>query len=199
MATYWPKLQPQLDGSKTAGEDCGPRAASTGVDWATEGAKVPTIADFRRRAGRPTGDTNTEQLTKALVSYDTRSETNGRTDIKAYRKVMQPKSVLRDAITGGKYAVVQMDYGELNDRRPDLTGDPRFRGMHSIGVVGQRVREGSVEWRVYDSLADGRRAGIEKGPDWWPRWLVETTAEGFTGRADTFTGVVINKTRKLDS
>jgi hypothetical protein len=195
MATYWPKLQPQLDGSKTAGEDCGPRAASTGADWATDGKLVPTMADFRKRAGRLTGDTNTEQLTKALVSYDTLKETHGRTDIKAYRKLRQPRSTLRSVIVGGKYVVVQMSYAVLNELRPALSGDRRFAGMHSIGVLGQRVSDGEVQWRVYDSLADGRRAGIAKGPDWWPRWLVEATAEGFTKHADTFSGVVINKTK----
>ena len=192
---YWPRLQPQLDGSKTAGEDCGPRAASTGCDWATDGKLVPTMPDFRKRAGRLTGDTNTEQLTKALVSYDTVKETGGRTDIKAYRKVAQSRNVLREAVTAGKYVVVQMSYAVLNELRPALSGDRRFQGMHSIGVVGHRVREGEVQWRVYDSLADGRRAGIAKGPDWWPRWLVEATAAGFTKHEQTFTGVVINKTK----
>jgi len=69
----------------------------------------------------------------------------------------------------------------------------------AVGILGQRVREGTVEWRVFDSLADGRRKGIAKGPDWWPRWLVEATAAGFTKSSDTWTGVVIAASRDVSS
>lgn len=196
MADYVPKLQPQLNnGSKTGGEDCGPRSSCMGADWATEGALLTPIPEFRRRARRPAGDTNTEQLTNALRSYDTPKETNGRTDIQAFRKLRQPKSTLREAITDGKYVVVQMSYAVLQRIAPGWDACPTFHGMHSIGVMGQRVREGSVQWRVFDPLADGRRKGIPTGPDWWPRWVVEGVAEGFTKTDGTFSGVVINATR----
>lgn len=197
MAAYVPKLQAQLNGSKTAGEDCVVRASSTGVDWATLGHKVPTVSDFRKRARNASTGLTTEEAHRALVSYDSPAETGGRTDIAAYRFLRQPVGELRERVKAGKWAVLWLSYAVVNDRRPDLSGDPRFRGAHAVGVLGQRVREGVVEWRVWDSLADGRRRGIAKGPDWWPRWLVEAACAGFTKSSDTWTGVVINATRDV--
>lgn len=198
MAAYQPKLQAQLNGGKTAGEDCVVRASSMGVDWATRGAKVPTVADFRKRARNASSGLTTEEAHRALRSYDTPAETGGRSDIAAYRYLRQPKGELRERVKAGRWTVLWMSYAVVNELRPNLSGDPRFKGAHAIGILGQRVREGVVEWHVWDSLADGRRRGIAKGPDWWPRWLVEAAAAGFTKSADTWTGVVIAATRDVD-
>ena len=199
MAAYQPKLQAQLNGSRTAGEDCVVRASSTGVDWATKGAKVPAVSDFRKRARNASTGLNTEEAHRGLRSYDTPAELGGFSDIVAHRYLRQPKAELRERVKAGRFVVLWMSYAVLNDTRPNLSGDPRFRGAHAIGVLGQRVREGTVEWRVWDSLADGRRKGIAEGPDWWPRWLVEATAAGFTKSADTWTGVSIAASRDVSS
>ena len=189
--TYSPKFQKQLDGSPTASSDCGVRSASMGIDWATDGAKVPNVADFRRRAGTVGDKPNTTAtLQKGVQSYDTAAETNGYKPLKATRKLQAPHSELDSLAGAGRWLTLSIDYGVVNDRRPDLSGDRAFRGGHSVGLLGRRVFNGTVEYKIWDPLADGRRDGIPKGPKWWPRTLVQKATEKFAQKSGAWTGLL---------
>jgi hypothetical protein len=105
-------------------------------------------------------------LEKAVESYDTRSETHGYRDLRCRRVLDAPWGDAVDALTAGNYVVLFVNYGWLNDHHPRLTGDKNFRGTHGIGLLGYREKEDKKQTRRYDSVCDGRRAGIPTDPTW---------------------------------
>jgi hypothetical protein len=192
--TYQPKHQRQLDGSDTAGEDCWVRSVSMGIDFATRGATVPSVDAIRNRAGVKTGSGNTADQEKAAESYNTPDETGDREPVKYERHVAdpwadQPVAAMKNA---EKYVVLSIDYGVVNEKKPNLSGDPGFDGNHSVlfGQTRTNGDTGNLEVKAFDSLYDGRRSGIPNGPQWWPVWLAREAAEKFAG-AGKWTGGII--------
>ena len=180
--TYAPLHQPQLDrgtpvpGRTQGSRDCGPRTWQMGIDFLTRGGKVPDIAELRRRgqvSGPQRTDVNDARL--AVQSYDS---IRGRRPLRLY-----VKTYLGDvsaAVRAGKYVLACIDYGVLNDRLA-RTGDPAFRDGHSVGLLGHRVMGGEVQWRLWDPLDDGRRAGIPEGPRWVDKADLVAAMEAFAG------------------
>ena len=165
--TRWPRFQAQLAlGVPTGGEDCAIRAMSVGIDYATEGWLRPTVADLRERAGVAGGGLTTGNIEKAVESYDSKSETHGYPSLHCRRVLDEPWSEAVDALKAGQYVILFVNYGWLNDHRPELSGDPAYRGTHAIGLLGYRVKDGANETRRYDSVCDARRSGIPKDPTW---------------------------------
>jgi hypothetical protein len=192
--TYQPKHQKQLNGSSTAGEDCWVRSVSMAIDFATRGATVPSVDAIRNRAGVKSGSGNTADQEKAAESYNTPDETGGRDPVKYDRKVAAPWADLPvDAMKNAeKVVVLSLDYGVVNEQKPQLSGDPGFNGNHSImfGVTRTNGETGNLEVKAFDSLYDGRRSGIPNGPQWWPVWLAREACEAFAG-AGKWTGGII--------
>lgn len=182
VAGYAPRLECQLDGSTTAGEDCGVSTVSTAVDWSTRGDKHPSTEKVRKNMGVPSGPTNTADQKKACDAFQVPYE----------RLVSAPVGRLKDAILENKFVSVSMDYGRVSNNHPELSGDKDFHGSHTIGVLGHRHREdGSLEVGVWDPLYDGRRSDIPDGAQWWPWELLANTCEDFTGTQGTFTGGIV--------
>ena len=192
---YQPKHQRQLNGTPTAGEDCGVRSTSMAIDFATKGKTVPTMTALRTRMGVKTGATNTAQQKQGAESYNTSAETGGRKPIKATRYVGAPWSVFVGPLKNGNVAVVlSLSYKVINNKKPNLSGDKAFMGNHSVMFLGSRqTANGVTEVLSYDSLYDGRRTGIPKGPQWWPLWLLEDACNEFAKPAGPgkATGLII--------
>jgi hypothetical protein len=173
---YIAEHQKQLNGKgaipvpgRTKGSrDCGPRSWSMGVDYVTRGQVVPSIRSIRDRGDVPgPQSTNVDDCVKAVESY---RAIRGRKPLRAYKK-----SYIGDvkaAVKAGKYVLCCILYDKFN-RVMGKTGDPNFNGPksgHSIGVQGQRVIAGIVQWRIFDPLDDHRRPELsQKGPRWVDR------------------------------
>jgi hypothetical protein len=193
--SYQPKHQRQLNGTATAGEDCGVRSTSMAIDFATKGKTVPTVLALRTRMGVKAGSTTTADQKKGAESYDTKAETGGRKPIKANRQVGVPFDTFVPALKNGNVAVVlSLSYKVVNNKKPNLSGDRAFNGSHSVMFLGSRTASGGgTEVLSWDSLYDGRRTGIPKGPQWWPLWLVEDACNAFAAAAGSgkATGLII--------
>jgi len=88
-----------------------------------------------------------------------------------------PWTTFASMIISGRGAVVPIRYSVIAPTRFD--GSPGFTGNHGIFVNERRATDGA--YLVYDPLADGRRAGIPRGPQWWPGSLLKAAAYAYPG------------------
>ena len=178
---YLPKHQPQLGrgvavpGRTKGSRDCGPRTVQMGIDLQSQGTQVPTIPTIRKGMGRNGPEQTNIYNTKACVDGMT---VPGHKPLRYYIK--SRISDVKAAAKAGRYIQCCLDYGEFN-RVMARTGDPYFTGGHSVGVCGQRKKNGVVQWLLWDPLDDQRRRGIPKGPRWVPAWKVIRALEKFAG------------------
>lgn len=181
---YLPRHQAQLgNGSPTERRDCGPRTVSMAVDAITHGQVVPGIPEIRQRMGVPGNQTsNVYDAQKGVESYD---HIPGRRRL-TYR-IAQDAATVKDAVRAGRPVHLSIDYGAFNDS--GKTGDPNFTGGHSVLVVGQRVRDGEVQWRLFDPLDDARRRGIPQGPRFVDRERLMDAARSF-GKGSIYAGII---------
>ena len=84
-----------------------------------------------------------------------------------------------------KWITLLVDYGVLNDREPSKSGDPGFRGAHAISVFGYTpssdTSDGTVKYRVFDPLCDGRNTSTPKGPTYWKASTLKDAADAYAG------------------
>jgi hypothetical protein len=181
--TYLPKHQPQLgrgvpdpDGVKSDGSrDCGPRTVQMGMDARTEGELVPSVTLIRERMGRQGyKTTSVRDAERAVDGW----RSPGRRPVR-YRVVESIEGV-KSAVAMGRYVHACIDYGVFN-RVVGRTGDPSFTGGHSVGILGQRLNDGEVQWRLFDPLDDKRRDGIPQGPRWVSRSAIVDAMTVFAG------------------
>jgi hypothetical protein len=156
------KHQSQLTGIPTEAFDCGVVATSMVIDWATRGVKVPPVKVLRGRMGKldavPTNPTDWE---RAITSYDTSTELEGRYERLTCRVVKAGDvAEVREHLAQGKAAIVALDYGVLRKAVPNRTGSESFDGGHAILLTGMR-HNAVTSW---DSLLDGRYRGCPDGP-----------------------------------
>ena len=184
IPTYWPRLRTQLGkgtqvpGGTQGARDCNVRAFQHGFDYLTRGRFIPWVESIRVRMGRPgpTG-TNLWDSQQAALTYDDALARRGRNPIRVFLKFT--KRAVKQAIRDKRIVVLAVDYGEWN-RRMGKTGDPNYDGGHAIAVLGEKQwSDGTIVWRVYDSLEDNRRDAIPQGPKWRPRWKVLKAAEAW--------------------
>lgn len=182
MARYEPRLQPQLgQGSPTERRDCGPRTVSMGIAAITHGQVRPGIPAIRERMGTPGNQTtNVLDAQRGVESY---VSIPGRRPLR-YR-VLRDAASVKDAVRAGRPVHLCLDYGAFNDS--GKTGDPLFRGGHSVLVVGQRNHRGTVQWRLFDPLDDHRRPSIPQGPRWVDRERLIHSALSF-GKGSIWAG-----------
>lgn len=156
--------------------DCGPRSWQMGADDRTNGRVRPGVRALRRRAG-VTGPqaTSTADAQRALDGL----RVPGRTPLRYYRK--SSAAAVRQAVRNGRPVHLGIDYGAWNDSQRRRTGDPRYRGGHSVLVARERRRGAGVEWLLFDPLDDGRRPGIERGGRWVLRRDLLAAATSFAG------------------
>jgi hypothetical protein len=188
---YTPKFQPQLGrgvpvpGRTRGSRDCGPRSWQMGIDFLTKGRKRPGVWDLRRR-GNVTGPVPTS-VWDAKLAVESFDSIRGLTPLRYY--IRRDIESVRRAVHNGKYVHVCVDYETMN-KLMTRTGDPNFKGGHSIGVLGERKLGGTVQWRIFDPLDDARRAEIPQGPRWVKRWKVIRAMEDFAlGEGRCYAGV----------
>ena len=181
LDTYLPKLRRQLDGSRWADANCGPVSTAHAMDWSTGGRvhpSPPAIRDALAGTWSGPGDaTSLADQARAWATFRDDARDRG-LRLGAYtRRLMDPWSEVIDALDAGYGVVLQISYPTLTVRRPDLSGDPAFTGLHVIFLAGIRRRKGNVQLLDYDGLYDGRRAGIPKGAQWVPAWVLKEAAQ----------------------
>lgn len=179
---YVPIHQKQLGrgvpvpGKAQGSRDCGPRSWQMGVDARSKGRKRPGVRALRRRGG-VTGPqaTSIDDAHRALDGMNI----PGRTPLRYYRK--RQATAAQKAVAAGKPVHLAIDYGKWNDVMRKDTGDPAFRGGHSVLVFGERRRGSGIEWLLFDPLDDGRRKAIPRGPRWVLRKHVMAAARALGG------------------
>ena len=178
---YVLKFQQQLNrgtpvpGRTKGSMDCGPRAVQMGIDYQSKGKKVPTISTIRQKMGRPGAQQTNIYNARDCVDG---MPVPGRKPLRYFIK--SRVGDVTAAVKGGKYVQLCIDYGKFNDLM-GKTGDPNFRGGHSVGVLGQRTKNGVVQWLLFDPLDDNRRSNIPQGPRWVPKWKLVRALEKFGG------------------
>lgn len=181
--TYRPRHQPQLNrgvpvpGRTKGSRDCGPRAIQMAMDKQTRGRLKPGPVELRQRMGKEGPTTTTIwDAKKGVESY------KGGTNYKPMRYYIKRKvTEVKQAVRSGKPVQLAIHYGVLNDRLRK-TGDPYFRGGHSVMVCEQKTRkDGTVLWLLFDSLDDARRSTIPQGPRWVKREDVIAALKALAG------------------
>jgi hypothetical protein len=175
---YRPTFRKQLDGSACQGTNCGcassamaSQRAREGKDPANKHAWPPTPRAVRARIQsaegggcRPSTFGQNERAVAALYNVDLQPRYN------------IPWATFRAMIVAGRGAVAAIQYSVISPTKFDAC--PGFRGGHSVYV---NERRGDGRYLVYDPLADGRRAGIAKGPQWWPGTLLQQAMFAYPG------------------
>lgn len=174
------RLVKQLDGSRFASANCGPVSTSHALLWSTRGKVFRSPSRLRELLdGRWSGPEDATSLADQKRLWDgQRDDARDRgLVLPAYdRRVAADSQGIRDALDRDLGVVVQIDYKVLNERRPDVSGDRGFKGLHVVFVDRKRRRkDGLIEVRVWDGLHDGRTRGTityARGPVWWPLHLL---------------------------
>jgi hypothetical protein len=173
---YRPTFRKQGDGSRCQWTNCNPASHAMasdrhrrGVDPRNEHGWLPTPVEIRNRIS-PThcGGTDLDENDLAVqhlygVNMDVRYNV--------------PMATFRSLIISGRGAVVPIWYGVIAPTKFDAS--PGFTGGHAVYINERRASDGA--YYVYDPLADGRRSGIPKGPQWWPASLLQRAAEAYPG------------------
>jgi len=175
MSSYEPKFQYQLGhgtpvpGKTTGSMDCGVRSASMGMDGQSRGRLKPNMDTLRKKMGTPGAQTtNVWDVQKGVEKYKGDSKYK---PMRAY--VKRSIADVKDAVSSNKSVLVCIDYGAWNKSGPQQTGDPNFKGGHSILIKGQRRNDkGEIKYLVHDPLEDARRSSIPQGPRWIHRQMV---------------------------
>lgn len=182
--TYYPTHRTQLWRPVTGSVDCGPRSWQMAIDHATRGKRFVNIDRLRQLGGRPGAQpTNVYNGSDALSALGIRHD----------RIVGGPWDDALDALRQGAGVTLCITYGVLNDLNPWVSGSESFRGGHSIYVQGLRRsrRDGRRRTRSFDSLYDGRRAGIPDGPRAVRIGMLQRAAEAFAGRPGRWWGLIV--------
>ena len=186
---YWPRFRSQLGkgtpvpGATRGSKDCNVRAFQHAFGFLTKDKFVPYVDNIRIRMGRP-GPTGTTlwNSQKAAATYDAALAKVGRKPIRVYLKFTK-KALIAD-VQAGRVACIAIDYGQFN-KNMNKTGDPNFKGGHGIMVLGEkRWNDGTLVWRLYDSLDDNRRNSIPQGPRWVPRYKVLAAAQAWAKKTN---------------
>lgn len=165
-----------------------------GIDRLTIGDKRPPPKELRPRMGTPGfQQTNVNDMKKGVESY---KNVKNRKPLKYY--VKRKVSEVKEAVRNGRYVQLCIDYGKFNDMA-GKTGDPNFRGGHSVGVYGQKKKkDGTVMWLLWDPLDDSRRASIPQGARWVKRNILvqSMVAFGSGGSNNIWAGVFAGGKKK---
>jgi len=181
QAVYRPRFRKQLTGSPLGNSNCGPASAATLADRWSLGAINKTPDQMRVLTGDVQGGTTIRQLATALAKVGVPLT------IFDYDDGMD-KDRFRSLVRSGVGAIANIDYSPLPEC---LEADKSFEDLHSVYVnewaanVNLCTGGSGPGFLTWDPLADGRRAGIPKGPNWWPESVLFAALEQFPGRGWT--------------
>lgn len=140
-----------------------------GVDPQTSGPWPPMPQPIRARISgtscRGTTLNESDAATQALYRVD------------LLVRYAIPWSSFHSLIVSGRGASVSIKYSVIAPTKFDAS--PGFYGNHAVYVNERRSSDGA--YLVYDPLADGRRTGIPKGPQWWPASLLKKACGAYPG------------------
>lgn len=165
------KHQTQLTGIPTQSVDCGTRTTSMGIDWMTNGVKVPSIKIVRTRMGaaevwKPGADlskltTNPNDWARCIESFDTAAELERKFEPPLTGRIVSAGSWsdIDGHLDDGKLVLAVVHYGIWRRLMPRKSGSKTFSGYHAIPLLPRRGDTIS-----YDPLLDGRYTGCPRGP-----------------------------------
>jgi hypothetical protein len=141
-----------------AGSNCNCACGAMCVSLETAGTKRPSGSEFRANIRNPggapdrAGGTNPSQIVE--------------TARRAYGVILDQRSMPFDdawslGASADKAVSLSISYAPIAPTQYD--GSPGFTGNHQVLLSGGMI---------YDPLADGRRRGIPKGPQRWPKALL---------------------------
>lgn len=155
------------DGGPFGGLNCNCACGAMLVALETGGAKRPTASEFRSRTrnddGTPdvTGGTHPSQIVEcAQRAYGVTLD----------QRVMPFEDAWKLGQRSDVGVSVSISYAVIAGTRFDSS--PGFTGFHQVVLSGGKV---------FDPLADGRRAGIPTGPEAWPKDLLRRAAGKYSG------------------
>lgn len=191
---YCPPLVEQLHGpDPTAGSDCAIACARMALMFASCGHVDPSIDKIRAQAGLDRPDpppddysTTMTEYRSAVLAFDDRFRELGYEGVKANATERGSWEDLEAKLKDeDRWVTTFVDYGTLNRLEPAKSGDTGFAGAHAIGVFGYQSKEqtadGSVKFRVFDPLCDGRRPDVPKGPTWWKASTLRDACDDYAG------------------
>lgn len=179
------RVCPQLTSVPTAGEDCGVRTTQRAIRWASCGRVFVTVAVIRQRMGKPSGPTNPPDWLAVLRHPDTVREFG---KVGLHAPVAHLRGVTKQGFIVGAKVQTAVDALEADElicvaesyapwHKTKWAGSATFVGNHAVSYFGIEGTVGKRTSTRYDSLADGRRPGIARGPDVVP-WHIATRAMG---------------------
>ena len=190
---YRPARDDQLKTSlATRSRNCGPCATRVALRRWSLGRVNPTIEAIRKAANNTLRQFDIYDVREALTYFGvsvagtyTRNDHFSTADLKAW-------------LVKGNYATALGDYDEVPN---NLSGDPSFDDNHltfineANPVISGTTYDGPL---MYDSLDDGRRAGIPKGPIVWPWYILDRYLHDLSDRPDLDITVCLIKRRLLN-
>lgn len=172
---YRPTFRKQADGTRCQWFNCNCASHCMAADRHRRGSNPPGLARWkplpwyiRNRISGGCGGTSLNENANVLKSLY---------GIDMVVRYNVPWDTFRSMIISGRGAVVNIRYSVIAPTRFDAS--PGFTGGHAVYVNERRASDGA--FLVSDPLADGRRAGIPEGPQWWSAALLKAACGAWTG------------------
>lgn len=167
-------LVPQLGRGSEYRGNCGPASVCSALRWATDHDVAPLPDDVRKAMRDFVGGTTMGDHPKGYNAFIDDAWRAGWT--------LPPMTYAGNATWGqffkvlraGNAATIAIDYSKV----PARFRCAAFNGLHSVFVSELRTKAGKREAKVWDPLADGRRPGIPRGPQWYPVEVLRDAAAG---------------------
>lgn len=178
MAFTFKPQNPELGGGWLGWSNCLAACGAMMVAFETGGSKSPTPAEFRAECVEPNGRRDTtggimpSQVLKAAKEFGVTLDAT----------VLPFEEAWTMSNRADRALEIQIVYSVIAPTIYD--GSPGFTGNHAI------IRTGG---QVYDPLADGRKPGIPKAPDNWPKDLLRRAAGKYANLGVGRAGVIIAK------
>lgn len=167
-------LVPQLGRGSDYPGNCGPASVASALRWATDHDVAPLPDDVRRAMRDLVGGTQMADHPKGYNAYIDDAWRAGWTLPPMQFAGMANWSQFLKTMRSGWAVTIAIDYSKV----PKRFKCAAFNGLHSVFVSELRTKNGQREAKVWDPLADGRREGIPRGPQWYPLPVLRDVAAG---------------------